>query len=557
MPNAAIEQVKHLTLTPSATLLFCVVSVATLPFSDTQSTDGLVDIANELLLGLIATGAMVAVIVPSLVVTRRLTAPGWPRQWITLAVIVAGAMIRGTVIFWLGPAFDFLSTASMSQRVLNSVTTSLLWLVLLSLATNATRDFRSHYAADFRRLALTRAGQMPHTEMAGLFADLEGALKKVPLPRARDSADPGSLTHDMRRAARALENEIIARIKTQSRSLWRFDHAKPPRLRAGRLLALAMTRLDYSIVLVTSFVAGGAVVNLATALGWGQSLLRVAVATVILVFLHVLYRAVVAPRWGNRWVVNTVYVLIFGLSWVTSLGVIEYFTANSPLAVVFVVLVAVATAALPVLNSMLNLAGAAREEIMEALDTLSARARTPAPKQAVSTDAVATYLHNSLQSEVQNLIFSLRKHSSGRDTDEVTAASLARLHELVTRRLDDAFLDYSLEPLERLDDAIVKWWGILDIALDWEDRPASSGRAEATVVHIIEEIANNAVVHGEATELQVTVRPHGQGYDIHAVNNGHDRVGQQGQGSQWLDAFVAQPTGEPHPPHVTHRHYRV
>jgi len=554
--DTSLERFKSLTLTPRSAFLFCLISVATLPFSDSRSADGVSDILNELLLGVIATTSMFAVILPTVAVVNWFSGPGWSRQWIVLGAIVAGATIRGAMIFWLGPAFDFVSSADMGQRLVNSVTTSVTWLVLLSMVANASETFRSRYSSYFSRIALSRTTQMPHSEFVGLLAGLEVALKNVPVPTRLGKESADHLAKQMQSAAGALELEIVSRIKASSRSLWRFDQAKTPRLRAFRLVALAVTRLDYSIFVVATFIAVGTLVNLATTLGWAESLFRVSIATLILIGLHSLYRVAVAPRWSNRGVINAAYLLILGFAYAASLGVGEYFSTNSPIAIVFVTLIAVSTAALPALHSMVRLAGAAREEIVDVLRDIENRRGSPGNQQMMSTDEVASYLHNSLQSEVQSLILTLRKNSTESGPRE-TADALTRLEELVTRPLQEDFFAYALEPLQKLDEAIRKWRGILDINLVWADRPAVSGRQEASVVQIIEELASNAVLHGEATKLRVTVRARSGGYDIQTENNGHERVSSSGQGSRWLEGFVAEPRDEAAQTRSSRRHYRV
>lgn len=556
MRNASLERFKSLTLTPRSALLFCLISVATLPFGDSLAADGVSDILNELLLGVIATASMFAVILPAVTVVNWFTGPGWPRQWMVFGAIVAGATIRGAIIFWLGPAFDFVSSADIGQRIVNSITTSVTWLVLLSMFTNASRTFRSRYSSYFSRIALSRASYMPHAEFVGLLTGFEVALKNVPLPTRLGKGSADNLAKQMLSAAGALELEIVSRIKASSRSLWRFDQAKTPRLRAVRLVALAVTRLDYSIFVVATFIAVGTLVNLATTLGWAESLFRVSIATLILIGLHSLYRVAVAPRWSKRGIINAVYLLILGFAYAASLGVWEYFSSNSPIAIVFVTLIAVSTAALPALHSMVRLAGAAREEIVDVLRDLENRRGSPGDQQVMSTDEVASYLHNSLQSEVQSLILTLRKNSTESGPREA-ADALTRLEELVTRPLQEDFFAYALEPLQKLDEAIRKWRGILDIDLVWADRPAVSGRQEVTVVLIIEELANNAVLHGEATKLTVTVRARSGGYDIQAENNGHERVSSSGQGSRWLEGFVVEPRDEAAQPRSSRRHFRV
>lgn len=527
-----------LRITPWGAALFSVLSIIAVPIADVSAGDTVADVALELGLGAIATGALWAVVWPGIVIARRVMQPGWLRQITIFCVIVLGGAIRGGVIFWWGTYFSFDSEAALSQRLLNSITTTVVWLVLLSLFFHAGEHFKRRYGTLFRRVALARASQTSHSEVARILGGLEESLRGV----VSNPGDEEVAREEMARIAEELEQEVVASIRHHSKSLWSFEAENAPRLRFLPLLRLAIERLQYSVgFVVVVFVAVG-IPNVGSVVGLAEATWRVLLAAIVLCVWHVAYWKVVVPRITPGLLSNTFYLLSLGAVVQIPMGLPWYLMDRSLAAPLFMLLLTLPIAALPVVDSALRLAELARGEVLDVLETPQPRQGTNEvdPEGTVPSSSLAAYLHNSLQSEIQGIILALKAAASRPDQVHIGQASLQRLRLLSNRSLDEQFASFTALPIEHLHQVIAGWRGVLDISLEWEvDTDTDSDPRIASVVHIIEEVASNAAVRGGATKMDVRVVNDDGGYVVTCSSNAPLRgQGGSGLGSTWLEGFA-------------------
>lgn len=542
MRNRFAQRLRFLEIRPLAGVLFSIVSVVALPFGDLAIGDDVVDVLLELALGLIATAALWVVVAPGLAVLHRHRMK-WGRQTVLLALLIAGGIVRGLVILALAAPFDYVSNAGVIQRLANSVSTTVLWLGVFALFVDAAARFSSRYEAAFTGLALSRASMVSDSSVAKILGSLESGLRGVHVP----SPDEPHAREEMARVASSLEADIIARIKSQSKELWSFSRADKPRLRLIPLLRLAIERLEYSVVFVVAVFGAVGVVNLTSTVGAIEALGRVGASVLLILCMDWLFRRVRRGSSPSRLWPSALYLITLGALVQIPMGVAGYAIENTSLAPLVILLLIIPTAALPVMDSTLNLADSAREELLStvlSIESAAAADRHPATR---STEDLASYLHNSLQSEIQSIIVALKSASSDPSRIEVGKASLERLRIIASRSLDEEFEAFSKAPLDHLDQVIKGWAGILDIDLTWsaEHQHRSDSRV-ATVVHIIEEVASNAAVHAGATQMGVLVT---YDHDRFGIRISSDKalgpVRAEGQGSSWLGQFLSESRHRP------------
>lgn len=535
--NRFAQRLRSLEIRPLAGVLFSIVSVVALPFGDLAIGDDVGDVLLELALGLIATAALWIVVAPGLAVLRRRRMK-WVRGTVLVAVLIAGGIVRGLVMLTLAAPFEYVSNAGVIQRLANSVSTTVLWLGVFALFVDAAARFSSRYEAAFTGLALSRASMLPDSSVAKILGSLESGLRGVHVP----SPDEPQAREEMARVASSLEADIIARIKSQSKELWSFSRADKPRLRLIPLLRLAIERLEYSVVFVVAVFGTVGVVNLTSTVGAIEALGRVGASVLLILCMDWLFRRVRWPRSSSRLWPSALYLVTLGALVQIPMGVAGYAIENTSLAPLVILLLIIPTAALPVMDSTLNLADSAREELLTtvlSIESAAAADRHPATR---STEDLASYLHNSLQSEIQSIVVALKSASSDPSRIEVGKASLERLRIIASKSLDEEFEAFSRAPLDHLDQVIKGWEGILDIELTWRTEPQHrSDPRVATVVHIIEEVASNAAVHAGATQMGVLVTYDHDRFGIQiSSDKGLGPVKVEGQGSSWLGQFLSE-----------------
>lgn len=530
-----------LRITPWGAALFSVLSIIAVPIADVSAGDTVADVALELGLGAIATGALWAVVWPGIIIARRVMRPGWLRQMTIFCVIVIGGAIRGGVIFWWGAYFSFDSEAPLSQRLLNSITTTVVWLVLLSLFSHAGEHFKRRYGTLFRQVTLARASQTSHTEVAKILGGLEESLRGV----ATDSGDEAVAREEMARIADELEQEVVGRIRHHSKNLWSFDAESAPRLRFFPLLRLAIARLQYSVGFVVAVFVVVGIPNVGSVVGLAEATWRVLLGGLVLGVWHMAYWKVVVPRITPGFLIHSLYLVSLGVVVQIPMGLPWYLFERSVVAPLFMLLLTLPIAALPVVDSALRLAELARGEVLDVLENPQpSRGTNEAdPEDTVPRSSLAAYLHNSLQSEIQGIILALKAAASRPDQVHIGQASLQRLRLLSNRSLDEHFASFTALPIDHLHQVIAGWRGVLDISLEWEvDTDTAGDPRIATVVHIIEEVASNAAVRGGATKMDVRVVTDDGGYVVTCSSNAPLKAqGESGLGSTWLHSFA-----EPH-----------
>jgi len=533
--NSLKDRLLHLQVTPRAFLFFAVISVTAPVFTDFDPEDTLVDVGLELTLGVLATLALAAFLLPALAVARRWTPEGVARLgWLALAV-TCGGVIRGLVLHYGGPAFSYMVTTTVIERVANSVGTTLAWLLVFSLFTSASDDFTQRYSTVVRRALYQRANSLSTTDIRGILGDVEHDLRTLNIPSGSGDTPPG----DMEKIAVALRSDVIEKIRGHSRELWALRGASPPSLRFGVLAKLAVIRLDYSVGFLLAIFTMFSFGNLASNVGVGEALLRMAGALAVLWVLDWVWR-----KWLRRYAtrlpwINVLHLLSLGVAVMFPMGLFDFYGSGTPGSFLLLALLPLPVAALPLIESTIKLSQLAREELLGLIAELNSEMQDHQTVTPSSSD-LASYLHNSLQAEIQSIIHALERAAGDPGKVGLGQASLERLRMLSDRSLDEDFDSFSRVPLDHLRALIESWRGILDITLDWALPPHyDADRRLPTVVNIIEEISSNSVVHGGATQLNVSVFFDAEDIVITIHNNAHlvppIKVG---QGSSWLNSFL-------------------
>lgn len=546
MTSGIWRQLRHLSISLSAGLAFSLISIIAIPLGDVSRNDDLLDLFFELMLGLIATLVFWLVVLPGVYLTRKLTKGGWTRQSLLLTLVIAGALARGFCIFSFAETFMFESSAGLVQRLANSVSTTILWLLIFALFSDATRNFHRRYQDVFGQLAITRASRIPGSEVAKIFQSLERSIREISDVKVHDS----KAKEEMERVAQALEHDILAQIKSQSKKLWSFSNQEVPSLRTFPLLRLSVAKLDYSLGFLLSFFGLLSLLNISSIVGFEEALWRVTFALSLLGSLDTLYRKLIRPRFKKKLLSNIVFLLVVSLSLEIPLGMAGFLIERSASPAAFILVTLLSAPLLMVLLSTLNLSDLARQDLLDEILKVEEKFLLEQPANSSSTADLASYLHNSLQSELQSIILALRGSSLGASDVKVGQSSLERLRLLSNRSLDEEFARFRNLPLEHLEQVIRGWQGILEIKVSWRYKPDGENDPKvATIVQIIQEVASNSAVHGRATEMLAQVSED-QGDLVVLISNDARNLELEahGLGTSWLERFLEPSDQAPNTP---------
>jgi hypothetical protein len=226
------------------------------------------------------------------------------------------------------------------------------------------------------------------------------------------------------------------------------------------------------------------------------------------------------------------------------MGSFEFFVTGTLASYLFLPVLLLPVGVLVLIESTINLSELAREELLDLISNLSQEdSSSGEPEEARSSSDLASYLHNSLQAEIQSIIYALEAAAGNPGNVSLGQASLERLRMLASRSLDEDFDSFSRVPKDHLHTLIENWRGILDITLDWGLPPSFDHDARLpTVVNIIQEVSSNSVTHAAATTLHVSVFVLEEDIGV-TIHNNADFVQPtgEGQGTSWLDSFLTAP----------------
>lgn len=507
------------TPTPAAFAAFAAVSVLAVPAGAIAPYGGLQLSLRQLLLGAVITAAAGAAILAGTLLARGLaTRPIGHASVILASFAVAGAL-RGWLYFKLSPAFDVETSTSLPLRIANSTITTVFWMAICTVGFHSQTAYRRRLESILGQALLQRFTRISRSELTAEFAGIEDAIRSV-------SNNPEGLTQSqqMLRVADEVRAVVNSQIRPLSHRLWLQGHSLYPRLRYRALFADALRQLPYHPVRVAGFFAVTAGVNLSNATGVESATIRVVVATATFLACHLWLR----PAARSAGVTGGLLYLAV-VSILTNL--VQAYAATGfglPSGLPESLAFAPYIAAVMLLDGTATLAVADRQQLLDDLKRALGHAESD-----VDPADVASYLHNSLQGELLAVATQLEVAATG--TPEQQRRSVEQLGALLSRSIGDDFTALSASPADRLRRAIEQWQGLLEFELRFDPAEISSDPRAATLVQIIEETASNAVRHGGATRLSVSLAtsPNGD-WALTLDNDGRLGGVGSGLGADWL-----------------------
>lgn len=525
-------RLKQIRITPAAFMLFSIASVLSAPLAYLK-TDAPVFLV--LLLGVVIT-AIAGVAAWGL---TQLTSTWKMSQLLHTIVFVAElvviGIIRGIAFYAMAEIFHLPQPATLGFRILNSVIVTVIWLWLACAVVSGRREYLHTYNTLVNQAVFNTAQRSsgipgkPGVELDELenIVALKANLSEI----EQHLAFTGITTESLRLAATQVRGEIENTLRPMSHRLWFNATEGTPQLRAKGLITDALTPLRFTlwrvlgICIVLMFVGGLAFLPL------NVNLLTIGVSSVVLCALLTADQLMTRRRPGHlagsiAFLALTGF-LTFGITYLVLQAVmpeaIHTFSAMAgviPLAVWVVVWS----------DSALALVSQDRAAITAAL-------RSPT-SQNIDYERLASYLHNSLQSELTGIAYQLEQSASSLDSQD-PRQSLERLGALISRSISRDFANFTETPLDRITRIQDAWSGIAEVNMSFSaDIPPEDSRL-VFAVQVIEEAITNSVRHGNATEIDIRVTLQEENLLIELSSNRPlQTVEQPGVGTAWIDRYT-------------------
>ena len=453
------------------------------------------------------------------------------------AAFLAGAA-RGVTLAVLADQAGLVTTANIPVRTLSSAGIFGLWLLAIGATLHANDDYKARLRELLRELIATevvttsRASAQRDDQAASIEARIDDHVRAI-----RSALDASTELGNPAASARVLRAGIDERIRPLSHELWHASRAQTRSVRTiGQFLARA-ARTPPPLLWVATALAIIFVVN---SLIWNEPVpgvivgITYAAAFVVILFAGYRGRPTVTPQRSFMTLAGLLMLPALAV-WIVS-PLIESTYPDASLAVMAVgSVVAVAFAI------MGRTAIDDRERSLAALRALIPasflEAEIVAADQRKLSERTAAHLHNTVQARLTAAALHL-EHAAAIHDNALAHASLERARSVLAHvRLPG---EHVQEPRERLEEIVTAWSGIANISIQAPESTSDVARWHLAVDAIDEAIAN-AIRHGGASDIQVTMVDESDALEIEVTDNGSKGPlsSNDGFGRQWLSAVTA------------------
>ena len=449
-------------------------------------------------------------------------------------VSVITGVFRGFSFYLFVDLLGQSQPSGLLNRVLSSTFTTLFWLSLSNYVVAISKSFRYQYQRALHQYLLgTRSGSS--------LAPLSKGNKEIldNLQARLSSSVQGFLSADDPAAFRSLSGVLTQQINDQIRPLSKRIFVRSlsefPMVHHQQLLKDALKNLEFSwlwFYFIITVLAAFSNVSIRTP---AESFWRTFTFLIPLTLISLVFHLLKRRNFNAKFTLSLSYLFAVG---VLPVAVSEYavhqigYTGNwlatftiSPVAPVVIYVL-----------SLLKLAKQDRQMIIDALEesSLSPNSILDSEK-SIERASIATYLHNTLQSELLALSRQLEV-AANENNPQRSAELLEQVSTRVNRSIASDYELFAQSPLDRLGRVVESWRGILDISVDFPETLRESSRRNSIIVQAIEEVATNISRYDVATKLSVNVSRKEQGLLITFQSNGKGKlIKSKGGGTAWLN----------------------
>lgn len=448
------------------------------------------------------------------------------------AVITIGA-IRGYLFFLIVEGLDLKAPGDLLNRVFASTATTFFWLSAANILINLSRNFRIRYQESLDKFIKQNIGAIsllaPSSQSLSEVDQMQEEFMKSFSSRLVDGG-----AENLREVAELLKSKINYELRPLSRRIWLRSLTELPVVRFPQLLRDSVKFLDFSRPLFIGIMTFLALLDNVFIRSLSESIIRTAIFLVLLLAIMSLARRKVLRD-------NRLYLMAVGL--VPVLGS-EFLSANLGFngSWTATLLISTVAPAVMIVLSLFNLALRDHGLLIELLENFDITKKANSSKPVdVGERHLASYLHNSLQSELLAIAGQLEDAATANNRDK-SSAILQKVNSLINRSFIDDFEKFSESPLDRLQVVRESWSGILDISIEIPQELLTSPERNAALVQTIEEFVANSFRHGKATEISVLGESSALGLRLILKSNGRRKLSaKRGLGTEWLDQISIGP----------------
>ncbi len=493
-------------------------------------------IVQLLALGVLVTLIFFVVYSLLIYVSRKIT--GINFGLLGVFTLLLTGVIRGLLLTYVFDLMGYEDPISFVERVLTSIFNVFVWLGFSSLVIENHRRFIRRYRAMLTQILVLKlrnnSGLEPgYAYIESHILQMQTRLKSS-IAEIRSATDiPGAETV----LAEKFRKEIDEELKPLNQRLWVKSAYSPPSLRFKEVLITACRELKFNFHLTAWIFSGILVLNTIVLIGPSESLAYGCLSYFSFYCFNRLRNWLVQKFSEKLVVLNTGFLMLigFGVGFFSTvildlLGFSHSYSAALLIAPILPVLI--------ITVSFIQLALSDRETLMEILSNQS-RNLNEDYLERLNRGNAASYLHNSLQSELSSLAIQLDSVSQNPDPLRSEIVS-QKIESFLSRSLRDDFRDF-LETLDlRLKRIVESWEGIAKIELTLDPLVLEDPSRASLVVQLIQESIANAIRSGHANKIEIKGAFVGDAIKITVADNGRAPIetSKRGVGSEWIDSIA-------------------
>lgn len=455
--------------------------------------------------------------------------------YLFIAPFLIIGLIRGLLVTLVLNAFNDGASEPLYLRIPIGIISAFLWLGLLTYFINESRSYKQRFGALFSQAVLESIGENPGVsnleldempEILGFKRDLNDLLNFENV----DSNEKDRILL----AASLIKSHINVVLRPLSHRLWISSDFQIPRFRYWRLFHDAITNLSFSTAsvivpwmalfffgtlpylpfLATLHLSLIFMSALIFPLLLAQLAIRLKLSGFFVLFLLALMYLLTPTKMTN------ILLEIWNLGYEVDISdIINPLTALTGICLVLFV-------------SILRLIQADRSTLLssipQALDSIRQR------------KLMASYLHNSMQSQLTSIALQLESSSKQLVSAEAKSA-LERLGSLINREISS---DFRATP-RTLDLKLVQisdsWRGLADISFEGIRESELTPEEVTTLLFFFEEVVTNSVRYGGATAIIFKLRAEPEKFYLTASHDGTGEIVKgSGLGTLWLNEYAPQ-----------------
>lgn len=414
---------------------------------------------------------------------------------LNVVVILVIGGIRGWLMYLLADQFLVTPGSTLSDRIFVSMVSSCFWLILLANFVNYQSSYQQRYRSLFAQVMLNRSIEMSDLDLQRELDQVEQSLKTIRLDLA-DKSENAARLKEVAEAVRVQINEVI---RPLSHRLWVAAANSYPKIKIRSVLKDAFTHLDYSYLPFLGLLVGIAVVNQPTYMSNSESFGRIINLIVITFLIHIGFNQIKSKRAISASIKSALELIALG---VLPIYVGDLFYGYSHYGIDRPVTLTVYLIA-PFLAVVLTTIGIIQRDQEKLVSTIQ-HELLMGNQSKVQTTQVASYLHNSLQSEL--LAISQQLESAANSDSQTQRETMERMGALINRSISEDFRNLYASPAERLNQVIKNWSGIIEIDSNGLTEIFDFPEKSVVAVQLIEECLSNIHKHTNIGAITISAK---------------------------------------------------